>query len=77
MTPERKELIETRETLLKQMHQYVIDIGDEDIYWYWIAEAVPDEPDDEIYEFIASHDDMWLDCVRVFHNIYEATKEKD
>ena len=64
-------------TLLKQMHKYVIDIGDEDLYWYWITEAVPDEPDDDIYEFIATHEELWLNCCEVFHKIYLASKEEE
>lgn len=75
MTLERMELVKTREKLLRQMHEYVISIGDEDLYWYWITEAVPDEPDDDIYKFIATHDDMWLNCCEVFHKVYEAEQE--
>lgn len=77
MDVQRIELIQTRERLLKQMHQYVIGIGDEDLYWYWITEAVPDEPDDNIYKFIATHDAQWLDCCETFHKIYEADKENN
>ena len=71
------EVEQTKMTLLKQMHQYVIDIGDEDLYWYWITEAVPDEPDDGIYEFIATHEDSWLNCCKVFYKIYLASKEEE
>lgn len=68
---------QTKMTLLKQMHEYVIDIGDEDLYWDWITAAIPDEPTDDIYEFIATHEDLWLNCCEVFHKIYLASKKEE
>lgn len=51
---------------LKDMHNYIIDMGDDDIYEIWIEEGVPDEPDDEIFEFIASNDDEWREVCTLF-----------
>ena len=51
---------------LKDMHNYIIDMGDEDIYEIWIEEGVPDEPDEEIFEFIASNDDDWREVCELF-----------
>ena len=39
---------------LKRMHKSIIDIGDEDIYYEWIEGGVPDEPYQDILEYIAS-----------------------
>lgn len=52
--------------LLKDMHNYIIDMGDEDIYDRWIEDGVPDEPDNEIFEFIASDDDEWIEVCILF-----------
>ena len=51
---------------LKDMHNYIIDMGDEDIYEIWIEEGVPDEPNDEDFEFIASNDDDWREVCELF-----------
>lgn len=52
--------------LLKDMHNYIIDMGDDLVYDRWIADGVPDEPDDEIFEFIASDDDDWREVCELF-----------
>lgn len=70
-------LIKTRIDLLKKMHKNIIEIGDEDIYYYWITEAVPDEPDEDIFEFIASHDSQWLNCCKAFYNIQTREEEEE
>ena len=51
---------------LKDMHNYIIDMGDDDIYEIWIEEGVPDEPDEGIFEFIASNDDDWREVCELF-----------
>lgn len=51
---------------LRDMHNYIINMGDDDIYEAWIEEGVPDEPDDEIFEFIASSDDDWREVCELF-----------
>lgn len=61
-----KELIEKRINLLKAMHENIIAKGDDFIYDIWIRDGVPDEPDDEIFEFIASNDDEWCEVCKLF-----------
>lgn len=56
---------------LKDMHNYIIDMGDDDIYEIWIRDGVPDEPDDEIFEFIASNDDDWREVCELFGKLVE------
>jgi hypothetical protein len=51
---------------LKDMHNYILNMGDEDIYETWIEDGIPDEPDDEIFEFIASDDDEWREICILF-----------
>ena len=60
------ELIKERINLLKQMHQYIVDIGDEDIYDAWVTDGIPDEPSEEDYEFIAKYDREWTNVCREF-----------
>lgn len=61
-----KNTIEKRIELLKDMHNYIIDMGDDLVYDIWIRDGVPDEPDDEIFEFIASNDDEWTEVCILF-----------
>ena len=51
---------------LKDMHNYILNMGDDFIYDIWIRDGVPDEPDDEIFEFIASDDDEWREVCELF-----------
>lgn len=68
MTVTRKELIEVRKNLLKEMDDYVRNkIGDDFIYAsIWSVTAVPDAPDEEDYDTIAENDDLWVLAVRTF-----------
>lgn len=71
MTFRKKIEIERRISLLKDMHNYIINMGDEDIYEIWIEEGVPDEPDEEIFEFIASNDNDWREVCELFGKLVE------
>jgi len=63
--------IERKIELLKDMHNYILDMGDDFIYDIWIRDGVPDEPDDEIFEFIASNDDDWREVCELFGKLVE------
>ena len=54
---------------LKAMHNLVREIDDERAYMTWIALAVPDEPDESTFRFIAEDKEMYNDCVSVFKDI--------
>jgi hypothetical protein len=57
---------EQRIELLKGMNQYIIDLGDEEIYDLWFLIGVPDEPSDDDYEFIAGDLEEWVKICRLF-----------
>ena len=63
--------IERRISLLKDMHNYILDMGDDFVYDIWIRDGVPDEPDDEIFEFIASDDNEWREICELFGKLVE------
>lgn len=63
--------IERKIELLKDMHNYILDMGDDLVYDIWIRDGVPDEPDDEIFEFIASNDDDWREVCELFGKLVE------
>ena len=60
------DMITLRIGFLKDMHNYILNMGDDFIYDIWIRDGVPDEPDDEIFEFIASNDDDWREVCELF-----------
>ena len=55
----RKELVDTRMKILKEMNQYIINMGDEDVRLTWIELGVPDEPTLEDYFSIANNEEDW------------------
>ena len=70
---------EQRIQLLKGMNQYIIDLGDEEIYEAWFSLGVPDEPTDDDYEFIAGDIEEWVYVCQLFGRLigeYEETYEE-
>lgn len=65
------ELQKTRVELLKGMHAYIINLGDESIYEAWILTGVPDCPNEEDFEFFATDNDEWNYVVRLFARLTE------
>ena len=55
---------EQRIELLKGMNQYIIDLGDEEVYEAWFSLGVPDEATD--YEFIAGDIEEWVYVCQLF-----------
>ena len=62
----RDELVKTRITLLKQMNDYIINLGDEDIWTTWITLGVPDCPSEEDFFYIADSNVEWQDVCKLF-----------
>lgn len=54
---------------LKAMNEFVCSTNDETLFYEWIELAIPDEPDESDYEFIASDDTLYNDCVNLFKKI--------
>jgi len=55
MTITKEEMYETRFNLAHQMHDYIMNLGDEEAYETWITYAIPDEPDEEDFEYYAEN----------------------
>lgn len=66
ITVTHKELIQLRIKLLKEMNNYIIEMGDEEIFADWIAFGIPDEPLEDDFEFIAENDDEWNSVCELF-----------
>ena len=57
---------EQRIQLLKGMNQYIINLGDEEVYDPWFSCGVPDEATDDDYEFIADNIEEWVYVCQLF-----------
>lgn len=77
MTKVSKEMVNIRIKLLKDMHQYIIEIGDEDIYMDWVTIAVPDEPCEADFQFIAEEDENWIECCSLFGRLVKYDIEEN
>ena len=64
-----------RVRILKEMDAYIIGLGDEDTYEWWITGPVPDEPCDEDFETIATDDKLWMRAIRWFYLTVKDTIE--
>ena len=60
-----KKEIAKRIEILKGLHEYFIEFGNEDMYCDWIECGVPDEPSEEDYNYIAENDDEFFEVL--FH----------
>lgn len=60
---------EQRIELLKGMNQYIIDLGDEEVYETWFSLGVPDEPTEDDYEFIVENKGCWREICELFGNL--------
>ncbi len=67
----REELIKMRIEFAKQMNDYIINLGDEEIYDVWFALGIPDEPQEDDYEFFANDDEEWRDLCQLFGRLVQ------
>ena len=68
-----KELVQIRIKILKKMTEYIIGLGDEEIWttWIWIMGGISDAISKENYEFIAENDDKWKYTCALFGRLVE------
>lgn len=69
MTVTREEMRKTRLALVHQMHDYIMNTGDEDIYDVWMTLCIPDEPCEEDFEFFADDAEEFKSMCKVFGSL--------
>jgi hypothetical protein len=67
-----EEDINSRISVLKAMHTIMINMNNEDAYWCWVTNGVPDEPSEEDYRDIAEDPEMFNDCTNHFTSVYNS-----
>ena len=55
--------IAKRVEILKGLHEYFIEFGNEEMYCDWIICGVPDKPSEEDYNYIAKHDEEFFEVL--------------
>ena len=58
--------VEDRIAGLHQMHDEIIDYGDEALMMYWFEEAVPDGADEMDFVDIAMDEELWSVAVAAY-----------
>lgn len=61
-----KKTVKERIEALKDMHEFIINQDDKELYNIWITYGVPDEPTDETLESIASDISEYMDVKKMF-----------
>lgn len=62
-------MIELRANQLKAMDEFVHSINNDELMKDWLSCGVPDEASEEDYSYIASDDELYKICVRIFKRI--------
>lgn len=65
----RKDVIESRINVLKSMHEAICNMNDENAYLSWIMIAVPDEPSEDDFQFIAEETEEYIGCCKHFAKV--------
>lgn len=61
-----------RITVLKNCHEIMMHLNNEDAYFEWIICGVPDCPREEDFESICGEDSSYLDCLDLFSKIFNS-----
>ena len=59
---------EERIELARTMHEHILEYGDEEIWYDWTF-TMPDEPDDEDFEWYADDEWEWADLCALYNNL--------
>ena len=62
----REEMRKVRLDLVHQMHEYIMNAGDEEIYEIWMRDCIPDEPSEEDFEFFADDPTEFRELCTIF-----------
>lgn len=70
--------VELRKELLKTMHTYMSEYQPyEEAYDRWITVAMPDEPDESDFQFIAEDDKIFAETCVIFGEIVKWIEQEE
>ena len=73
----RKELIESRAKLLKEMNDYIFKMGNVDIWFIWAIVGIPESATEEDYKILVSNDAEWVDICDLFGRLDGINNRKE
>ena len=62
----KAEMVKIKVDLLKQMNNFIINLGDETILETWLMCGIPDQPNEEDFLFFANDKEEWNDICNLF-----------
>ncbi len=65
----RKEMYEARLTLVHQMHEYIMNTGDEEILKAWRRDCIPADSCEKDFEFLANDLGEFRIVCEIFGNL--------
>lgn len=68
-------MVNDRIKLLKEMNQYILNLGDEDIFDIWFSVSIPDEATEEDYRSIAEDTEAWVYICKMFGRLVAQGEE--
>ena len=66
MIVSKEEMKKTRLNLVHQMHNYIMNIEDEEIRDIWMTECIPDKPCEEDFEWFANDATEFREMCSIF-----------
>lgn len=63
-----------RKEIIKLMHYYIMEIGDEDVYYQWTRIGVPDGATEHEFTLICVDDDWFYECCEEFSKLVKHDK---
>lgn len=76
MTFTKEEIRKTRLALVHQMHEYIMNTGDEEIFEVWMRDCIPDCPCEEDFEYFANDPEEFKIMCEIFGRLvyYDETE---
>lgn len=72
----REEMRKIRLQLVHEMHDYIMNTGDEEIYEVWMTVCIPDCPDEDDFKYFADDPEEFKEMCRIFGKlVYRDEKE--
>lgn len=73
----REEMRKTRLQLAHEMHNYIFNLGNEDLWNTWTIWGISDEPDEEDFEIYADDGDNFRELCELFGRLVQTDEREN
>ena len=70
----KEEIKKTRLQLAHEMHNYIFNLGNEDLWDFWTTYGIPDEPDEENFEIYAENAEDFKELCELFGKLIKMSE---